>query len=120
MSISEKFKKATEILYDDFPTLADTTLAITYASAASYPFALPPTVALGFGWPKWGLGIEGMNSRLGRWLLEMLSEDPSARLESESPDPRCDVRGWVFMDYFSRPVGLAALLIECNYNDAAS
>lgn len=59
-----------------------------------------------------------MNSRLGGWLLDMLSEDPSVRSGGGRRDLRCDVRGWVFMDYFSRPDGLAALLIECNYNEA--
>lgn len=45
-------------------------LNITYFSAASFPLAFPPTIAKGFGWPKWGFGVEGVNGRVGKWLLD--------------------------------------------------
>ncbi|KAJ3815396.1 PLC-like phosphodiesterase [Lentinula aff. lateritia] len=49
------------------------TLSLVYTSAASFPFAAPRPVAQGFGWPNWGFGVEGVNSRLGRWVLDALS-----------------------------------------------
>lgn len=112
-------------------------LPITYFSAASFPLAFPPTVAKGFGWPKWGLGVEGVNSKLGGWLLDQLGGDDGVAsapkfiaksLDSEKAvdskeniklvqaEPR--VRGWIFLDYFSEPEGgdhLVPLLVECNY-----
>ena len=83
-------------------------LNISYFSAASFPFAFPPTVARGFGWPRWGLGVEGVNARLGRWLLDRLGE-------GEGADVR--VRGWAFLDYYAEPeeADVVPLLVECNF-----
>ena len=53
-------------------------LNITYMSAAAFPLALPPTVAMGAGWPGFKVGFEGVNSRFGRWLLEELVPDLKA------------------------------------------
>ncbi|KAF6743502.1 PLC-like phosphodiesterase [Ephemerocybe angulata] len=53
----------------------DPMLNITYLSAAMFPLALPPTVAKGAGWPGFKLGFEGVNARVGRWLLEELAPD---------------------------------------------
>ncbi|CAA7267006.1 unnamed protein product [Cyclocybe aegerita] len=102
-------------------------LPVTFFSAASFPFALPPTVAKGFGWPKWGLGIEGVNSRLGKWLLDQLGgetqsgtamtdvEKGKVAALSEQKEPR--IRGWTFLDYYSEPEGgeIIPLLVECNF-----
>lgn len=109
-------------------------LAISFLSAASFPLSLPPTIARGFGWPKFGLGVEGVNSRVGRWLLGILGGDTppdlknkksiggEAQLEEkqnllspETHEPR--IRGWVLMDYFNEPEkgGLVPLLVECNF-----
>ncbi|KAJ3776115.1 PLC-like phosphodiesterase [Lentinula raphanica] len=78
--IPEKVSLATNLL---LPPPADDgnnrpTLSIVYTSAASFPFAAPQTIAQGFGWPRWGLGVEGVNSRLGRWVLDVFggSVDP--------------------------------------------
>lgn len=104
-------------------------LPITYFSAASF-LAFPPTVAKGFGWPKWGLGVEGVNSKLGAWLLDQLGGDGATsylnhankRMLSEKrhqeviqAEPR--IRGWTFLDYYSEPEGgeLVPLLVECNF-----
>lgn len=104
-------------------------LAISFLSAASFPLSLPPIIARGFGWPKLGLGIEGVNSRVGRWLLGILGGDSPMDLKAgkptepekdnepvEVPEPR--VRGWVLMDYFDEPErgGLVPLLVECNFH----
>ena len=113
------------------------TLAITYFSAAFFPLALPPVIAKGFGWPAWGLGVEGVNNKLGTWLLDKLDagvlakqdeeetflDDEKQRLLSSSPllpleegeEPR--LRGWTLLDFYSESeIGnIVALLVECNY-----
>lgn len=111
-------------------------LAISFLSAASFPLSLPPVVARGFGWPKLGLGIEGVNSRVGRWLLGILCGDvspdlknPGTALTNGSPDEKTQgllspeahgprIRGWVLMDYFDEPEkgGIVPLLVECNFH----
>jgi 1-phosphatidylinositol phosphodiesterase len=107
-------------------------LAISFLSAASFPLSLPPIIARGFGWPKLGLGVEGVNSRVGRWLLDILGGgDIPTDLKTEktalkenyakrSVEPR--IRGWVFMDYFDEPDhnGVIPLLIECNFRGRVS
>uniref|UniRef100_A0A8H7Y5F9 Phosphatidylinositol-specific phospholipase C X domain-containing protein n=1 Tax=Psilocybe cubensis TaxID=181762 RepID=A0A8H7Y5F9_PSICU len=129
LSIPEKVKLGTENLIPP-PDLKKPLLPITYFSAASFPLAFPPTVAKGFGWPKWGLGVEGVNSKLGAWLLDQLGGDAGAAypkatnkdilLEKrpqgeQQAEPR--IRGWTFLDYYSEPEGgdLVPLLIECNF-----
>ena len=102
------------------------TLNIAFFSAASFPLALPPVVAKGFGWPAWHLGVEGINTRLGHWLLDQLAASvttctstsistnagtDNSQSQSQSQIPR----GWVFMDFFTTPGGLAPLLIECSF-----
>ncbi|EPQ58546.1 PLC-like phosphodiesterase [Gloeophyllum trabeum ATCC 11539] len=123
LSIPEKVELSTKVLLppeDDSPI---PTLTITYFSAAS-PLALPPTIARGFGWPSIGLGIEGVNSRVGRWVLDMLSQDSrdqrredleKSHQRSSTDGPR--IRGWALMDFYTDPVehGVVPLLVECNY-----
>lgn len=102
LAIPEKVALATAVL---LPPPQEPTLSVSFFSAAAFPLAMPPTIAQGFGWPKFGFGVEGVNSRLGKWLLDMLSD------ESQSP-----IRGWAFLDYFADPEpALVPLLIECNY-----
>ena len=128
LSIPEKAERATQNLIIP-PTTGQPVLPITYFSAALFPLALPPIIAKGFGWPAWGLGVEGVNSKLGAWLLDKLAGGPSVSdanhaepgTEKRSPqtlleeEPR--IRGWTFLDYYSEPgVGnIVPLLIECNY-----
>ena len=107
------------------------TLAVTYFSAAFFPLALPPVIAKGFGWPAWGLGVEGVNSKLGTWLLDKLAGaerdtaeqgeeallDGGKRLSSQTVSEEPRLRGWTLLDYYSESeVGnLVPLLVECNY-----
>jgi len=116
------------------------TLGITFLSAAGGALALPPFCALGFGWPSWGLGVEGINSRIGKWLLGRLTSGNVSQVttekDRESMDSACSnvgllvkhgpyeardekvrpVRGWVFIDYFAEPDGgLVPLLVENNF-----
>jgi len=138
LSIPEKTSLSTELLTPPPDSLIPT-LSISFMSASSIPFAFPPVVARGFGWPKWGLGFEGVNARVGKWLLDLLSNDAdNDQLSSRSSDPdppeytrsevhdsfsvsRSDaaprIRGWVLMDYFEDPMeqGLVPLFVECNF-----
>jgi 1-phosphatidylinositol phosphodiesterase len=102
-------------------------LPFSYFSAASFPLALPPVVAKGFGWPKWGMGVEGVNTKLGAWLLDKLASPSSIedlRRQSESEkveyskrviEPR--IRGWSMLDYYTEPGAgdIVPLLVECNF-----
>ncbi|KAF9265821.1 PLC-like phosphodiesterase [Marasmius fiardii PR-910] len=127
--IPEKVKLSTEILLP--PSDPRPTLSIAFFSASSFPFASPPTIAQGFGWPKLGLGVEGVNSRVGKWLLDTLSNcvtgnssldkrvhsrssDESEKTHIQEEEPR--VRGWALMDYYNNPEhALVPLLVECNF-----
>lgn len=113
LSIPEKTELATQILLPPPNNPPFPVLNITYFSAASFPLAFPPTIAKGFGWPKWGFGVEGVNGRVGKWLLDQLSGDGEGKQGSE--DVR--IRGWVFMDYYVEPEdgAVVPLLVECNY-----
>lgn len=90
-------------------------LAITYFSAASFPLAPPPTVARGFGWPRFGLGVEGVNARVARWLVDQLSGSNARALRGKADRPQ-RVRGWALMDFYEDPEkAVVPLLIECNF-----
>lgn len=67
-------------------------------------------IARGLGWPKYNLGFEGVNSRVGKWLLERLT-GPSQGGDDVGPR----IRGWALMDFFEVPEGLVPLFIECNF-----
>ncbi|KAF8531624.1 PLC-like phosphodiesterase [Gautieria morchelliformis] len=105
LELPEKASLASQILVQPNPAPLFPVLSITFLSASSFPLAPPPLVAGGFGWPSWNLGVEGVNSRVGKWVLGHLS-GAETRL-----------RGWCMMDYFTDPVelGLVSLLVECNY-----
>ncbi|KAH8106755.1 PLC-like phosphodiesterase [Cristinia sonorae] len=105
LSIPEKVDLATRLLLPPRNDLPTPTLSITFFSAAS-PLSLPPTVARGLGWPHLGFGIEGVNSRVGTWLLELLGG---------AHEPR--IRGWAFMDFYTYPEdnAIVPLLVECNF-----
>lgn len=104
-SIPEKVSLATAVL---LPPAAggytQPTLNISFFSASSFPLAFPPVIAKGFGYPAWKLGVEGVNARLGSWLLDQLAQTSGVL-----------PRGWVFMDFFTTPGGITGLLVECNF-----
>ena len=92
------------------PTLSSTEdltpFTLSYTSASYFPLSLPTFIAKGFGWPEWGLGVAGVNTRFARWLLECLSRGKR-------------VRGCVVMDFYrqygnGQGEGLAELLIMMN------
>lgn len=82
-------------------------------SASSIPLALPPLIARGFGWPRWGLGFEGVNDHVGKWILDQLSS-ASASVAGRT------LKGWALMDYYEDPVGaeVVPLLVECNFRES--
>ena len=108
LAIPEKTALATAMLLPptpDAPPFSGPVLNVSYFSAASFPLAFPPTIARSFGWPKWGLGVEGVNTRLGKWLLEQFSQN--------GEDAR--IRGWAFLDFYAEPDDVVPLLVECNF-----
>ncbi|KAF8626337.1 hypothetical protein AX15_004996 [Amanita polypyramis BW_CC] len=123
LSVPEKVTLATQnlnvMLDADQPTPRFPILPITYFSAASFPLALPTVIARGFGWPQWGLGIEGVNSRLGKWLLEQLCEQAKdgTLADNKLSRDKMSIRGWTFLDFYAEPESRAVipLLIECNF-----
>jgi 1-phosphatidylinositol phosphodiesterase len=77
-------EKASLCIQNLVPPLSDPPiLAITFLSASGGALALPPFCALGFGWPSWGLGVEGVNARLERWLFGRLTTGGARNVDSE-------------------------------------
>ncbi|KAI0818883.1 PLC-like phosphodiesterase [Irpex lacteus] len=93
------------------------TLAISFFSGSSFPFASPPTVARGFGWPQAGVGVEGVNGRLARRLIDLLSgDDNDAGCETQSDGTVPRLRGWALLDFYDDPdPALVPLLVEFNF-----
>lgn len=124
LAIPEKFSLATEILSHLSSTVSSPSLSISFLSASSFPFALPSMVAKGVGLPR--VGIEGMNTRFARFLLDHLAEgqtctnaaphDKAHGFEGGDGSPDITLSGWVLMDFYTQPnVDLAPLLVECNH-----
>ncbi|KAI0747600.1 PLC-like phosphodiesterase [Daedaleopsis nitida] len=128
LSIPEKTQLATANLLPPTEYPATPVLNISFFSAASFPFAFPPTVSQGFGWPKFGLGVEGVNGRLGKWLLDQLGGDSSEfggvgmaeheKTVTAGADVR--IRGWAMLDFYSEPADVVPLLVECNFRGRMS
>lgn len=107
--IPEKTDLATKILLPPPVDPPTPSLAISFLSASSFPLAFPPTIARGFGWPKLGFGVEGVNARAAKWLMQTLGDGTQ-----DSKEPR--IRGWVLMDFYEDPEkALVPLLIESNF-----
>ncbi|KDQ59632.1 hypothetical protein JAAARDRAFT_126848 [Jaapia argillacea MUCL 33604] len=115
LAIPEKVELATQILLPPPTQPPFPLLSITYFSAASFPLAFPTTVARGFGYPQWGLGVEGVNSRVGKWLLDLFGEWGGGGQEGKGSEPK--LRGWTFIDFYSEPkmAEIVPLLVECNF-----
>jgi 1-phosphatidylinositol phosphodiesterase len=110
--IPEKVTLSTDILLaprdSPFPNLS-----ISFFSASSMPLAFPPTIARGLGWPRWGIGFDGVNTRVGKWLLDHLAECEEKGDVGEGPR----IRGWALLDFYEDPLeqGVVPLLVECNF-----
>jgi 1-phosphatidylinositol phosphodiesterase len=66
-------------------------------------------MARGLGWPQWGIGFEGVNARVGKWLLD--------RFDEGDVDGKSRISGWALMDFYEDPTGqsVVPLLVECNF-----
>jgi 1-phosphatidylinositol phosphodiesterase len=99
LSIPEKAAIATSVLLppspSDTPAPPARSTGLTFFSGANIPWALPGTVALG------SVGVDGVNKRVGAWLLDRLAVEESR------------VRGWAMMDFCDEEV--VRLLVECNF-----
>lgn len=111
LSIPEKVALSTDILVASCDS-SPPTLSISFLSALSLPLAFPPIFARGLGWPQWGIGFEGVNARVGKWLIDQFDERGENAVNAE---PR--IRGWVLMDFYEDPTGqsIVPLLVECNF-----
>ncbi|KAG0150824.1 hypothetical protein CROQUDRAFT_130523 [Cronartium quercuum f. sp. fusiforme G11] len=83
------------------------TWVINYLSASSLILGFPNICAKGFGLPKLGLGIQGVNTRVARWLTD----------RREITSDHDEVHGVVcLMDFYQSPKdALVSLLIDCNF-----
>lgn len=91
-------------------------LTISFSSAASIPLAVPPLIANGFGWPRWGLGFRGVNDRLKDWLLDRLERAGrlrDQRADKEVQDELGMLRGIIPMDFYKKS-GLVELMVAVN------
>ena len=104
LSIPEKTQLSTRFLLPLPTSITQPVLSITYFSASSFPFATPTIVSTGFGWPSFGLGVEGVNSRVANFLLVALKD-------------KMTLCAWTFMDFYDMPVGtgVVPLLVEHNF-----
>jgi len=66
--------------------------------------------------------VEGINSRLARWLMENLaSSETDSKSEKNSSDLRekgyasSSMAGWILIDYADDPPGLQDLIVEFNF-----
>ncbi|OAV96853.1 hypothetical protein PTTG_05770 [Puccinia triticina 1-1 BBBD Race 1] len=92
------------------------TWVITFLSASSLLLGFPSICSKGIGFPKAGLGIEGINSRVARWLV-------SRRDHHHHPGPNVNatsssnIKGVVcLMDFYQSPKeSLVCLLVDCNF-----
>ncbi|WWC86044.1 uncharacterized protein L201_000915 [Kwoniella dendrophila CBS 6074] len=113
LEIPEKFDTITNHLLPAVrqPTssiISDPTFTLSFLSASYFPLSLPTIIAKGFGFPSWGLGIEGINSRMMKWLLDKY-------LKGEK------VNACLLIDFYRQyggndiDNGLAELLIQMNF-----
>ncbi|KAI9456286.1 PLC-like phosphodiesterase [Lactarius psammicola] len=104
LSIPEKTRLSTHLLLPPPASITQPVLSITYFSASSFPFATPTVVSTGFGWPHFGFGVEGVNSRVAQFLLVALKKQMT-------------LCAWALMDFYDMPVGtgVVPLLIEHNF-----
>lgn len=70
-------------------------------------------MAKGFGFPAWGLGVEGLNSRMLGWLLSLVADGRR-------------VRGGIIMDFYRLvgngggekvESGISEILVMMNHFD---
>ncbi|CED82869.1 E, plc [Phaffia rhodozyma] len=105
-------------------------IPLVFCSASSFPLAFPVTVARGFGWPRWGLGVQGVNDRMVGWLVERLAAGAS-RLNTKPKEKEKEernmtanddrkqssqmIRGWILFDFYRSPDILVDTVVALNF-----
>ncbi|KAJ9105094.1 hypothetical protein QFC20_004380 [Naganishia adeliensis] len=110
-NIPAKFNVLTDHLLVSADLPRGTNLTLSFASAASIPLAVPPLIANGLGFPRWGMGFRGVNARLRDWLLDRLEALEGENEEKE--DAGGLLRGIVPMDFY-KGAGLVELMVAFN------
>ena len=106
--VPEKTELALNNLSSAFNGASAPTLAISFFSASSFPLASPSAVSRGLGWPQSGVGVEGVNGRLARRLMDILSDESGTEISR--------LCGWALLDYYAEPEpALVPLLVEFNF-----
>ncbi|KAI0029335.1 PLC-like phosphodiesterase [Vararia minispora EC-137] len=115
LDVPEKTALATTMLLPSPQSSSTRVLSITYFSASS-PLAMPPIVATGWGWPSLGFGMEGVNSRVARFLLAQLGRTAVSAQQGKTDEQA--LRAWTLLDFYLEPAGfgLVPLLVECNFH----
>ncbi|RSH85971.1 uncharacterized protein EHS24_004158 [Apiotrichum porosum] len=101
-----------------FPSMSSATTqtpwTISFTSASNFPLAAPTWIAKGLGTASWlGLGVEGVNPRIVKWLLLTASEGLRPRATVLSDFYRQAPGGGEFGEGGDR--GLAELLVALNF-----
>jgi 1-phosphatidylinositol phosphodiesterase len=93
----------------------NTPWTITFTSASNFPLAAPTWIAKGLGPSIWGLGVDGVNARIVRWLLLTAAEGlrPRATVLSDFYRQAPGVGEIAGRDAGDK--GLASLLVALNF-----
>ncbi|WVW82072.1 hypothetical protein I302_104077 [Kwoniella bestiolae CBS 10118] len=105
LEIPEKINAITTHLTPTLNPPPSPTFTLSFFTASYFPLSLPTIIAKGFGIPSWGLGVEGVNSRMCKWLLERMANGER-------------VRACLPMDFYRQCAGeegLAELLVQMNF-----
>ncbi|KAK8865752.1 hypothetical protein IAR55_000899 [Kwoniella newhampshirensis] len=109
LSIPEKYEAIINHLTPTLtpPISPHPPFTLSFTSASYFPLSFPTVIAKGLGFPSWGFGVEGINSRLCRWLLECMAAGEGKR-----------VRGCLPIDFYRQCAGdegLAGMLVQMNF-----
>lgn len=109
LSIPEKTLAVQTLLLTQTPLSSH--FPIAFCSAASFPFAMPYHVARGFGFGWAGIGVEGVNSRMGRWLVGRLASGGGGG----GKEGTAWLKGAVLVDFYRSEETLVDLLVAFNF-----
>lgn len=124
LSIPEKAAAVASLVARESP--AERHVPLAFCSAASFPLACPVYVARGFGLSFGGLGVAGVNARVGAWLLEALrlaggggdgddSGDEKQAAAAAVVERKKALRGWLLFDFYRSEPGLVGLVVAFNF-----
>jgi hypothetical protein len=71
-------------------------------------------IANGFGFPRWGMGLKGVNERLKEFLLDRLADLEGEKGKEEGGKEEAGLlRGIIPMDYY-KDSGVVELMMALN------